>query len=417
MRLIQKTNINYLILSTILFVVAGFISFKLISDIVREETSEKLVINKDRIVKELENGNIVSALPPILEVEEIFTGQSEMVQIKDTVLYDPVEMEEELFREVIAIKNINGITYRITVRQAIVESNDFLNSIGLSLLIVLVLLLISLYFVNRSIARNIWKPFNRNLEELRKFSIQKDDPLKLSPSGIIEFEELNRTISNLTKKVQSDYHSLKEFTENASHEMQTPLTIIQNNLEEAMQTPNIPEEVAARIETVYKAIRRLSKLNKGLLLLTKIENKQFETVEQLKPALIIDELLEQYDSIIQARPLYVAKKMDSDFVVETNSYLLFMVLSNLLSNAIKHSSKGTQIEIVLDSGVLTIENSGPELSVVQEKLFERFFKGDPSSESIGLGLAIVRKICDLSEWSIQYTNEGAKHKVRINFIN
>ncbi|MBL7128238.1 MAG: HAMP domain-containing histidine kinase [Ignavibacteria bacterium] len=414
MKLLQKTGKNYLLFTSILLVVTGCLIYFIMTSIIEEELTDNLYVNKVRITQQIMEGKTVPQLPPIIEIQELDFQQESNFIIKDTNIYDPNEQDFELFKEVTSVEDINGKTYVITVREILLEPEEYLYNIGLSLAIVMILLLFGLFLINKRISRNIWKPFYNNLEILKSYSLEKDNHIRLQSSDINEFTELNFAIEKLTDKIYTDYHTLKEFSENASHEMQTPLAIIQTKLEEAVQAPSLTKQQAGQIKSALAAVQRLSKLNHTLLFLTKLENRQFTDSESINFEDVIDKVLEQFEDFIQLKNLNIKKQLNPT-IIQANPVLMDILLSNLISNAIKHNNPKGILRIELGSNSFTISNTSKPLTQPAEKMFERFVKADQSSKSLGLGLAIVKKICDSNSWKINYTNEGEWHVIKIYF--
>jgi signal transduction histidine kinase len=417
MKLLQRTNRAYLLISTILLLVAGLLLFVLMRQFIGEEADEALQSDKVRISRHLEAGDLpfLSSIPPVLEVETLSSLQAESMRFSDTLMMDPVEQEEEPFRQLVAIETHHGVSYRIIIRQKKLENHDFLNSIGIALGIVLLLLLIGLQLLNRIVSRKIWNPFYENLNKLKAFSLREDQPLALADSDITEFQELKAAIGKLTDKVRSDYQNLKAFSENASHEMQTPLTIIRMKLDEALQDPDLSEEQAQQIQSAYSAADRLSRLNQSLLLLTRIENRQFEETDTFHPSASIRHQLEIMEDFMGVKGIELSVALSDTLLLRANPMLWEVLLSNLLGNAIRHCEEGGQIEIHLSEESLRMSNPGKPLSRSPESLFERFQKGDPASASPGLGLAIVKQICETYGWKITYEVLGSLHTIEIRF--
>ena len=414
MKLLQKSGLYNLLLSSILLLLAGGILYGMLTSIIDEEVTEKLEINAERIAKEIEAGREVPSLPPVIEIEVLEAQNPEKITAKDTLLMDPIEEDLELFRELQLTKTIGDKAFRITVREVILEPHDYLNSIGLSLAVVFILLLIGLFLLNRRISKIVWKPFYQNLEAVKQFSLESAEDLKLQPSSIKEFQELNSTLEKLTGKISADFLSLKEFSENAAHEMQTPLAILQNKLDEALQDPNLGKVQAGIIQSSMAAVQRLSRLNQTLLLLTKLDNRQFSQTESIDLSVQIIQTLDQMDDFVQAKHLQLSHKLES-VSLKANPFLLDTLLNNLIGNAIRHNYEKGQINIELHPKSMQIANTSKVDVAEPEKMFDRFTKAEPSSSSPGLGLAIVRKICGTHNWSVTYRTEGEWHYLKIIF--
>ena len=415
MKLLVKTNRIYLLFTAILLLITGLLLFTLITSVIKTEATEKLTINKERIKRELIQGKHFENLPPVLEVEEIDMMPVQTKIVKDTMLYDPVEEDEELFHEVTSYELVKDKKYKITLRQVILEPHDYYNSIGFVLLCMMLILLLCLLLVNWRISTNLWKPFYYNLELIKQFKIQDNKPIVLQTSDIKEFSELNKAIENFSEKIITDYSALKEFSENASHEMQTPLAVIKSKLEIFLQAESLDEEQAKQIKSAYDSTVRLSKLNKALLLLTQIENRQFAKTENISLTQIIVKQLLLYEDFIAAKNLIIIKKFEHDIKVSTSPILLETLVSNIFNNAIKHNIDGGNLIINLKNQSFSVSNNGKPLLVSPEILFNRFSKADPSSQSLGLGLAICKKICDINNWGIKYTAHDDLHDIQVTF--
>jgi len=323
--------------------------------------------------------------------------------------------KHEMYRQLTSIENLPGKTVKIITRDSLVKNQDFILIITVSVAIVIFLLMITVYFVNTIIMRNVWNPFNENLEILKNFSLENSQPIHLQETNIDEFQELNQSLVKLTEKINSDYSNLKEFTENASHEMQTPLAIMQSKAEMLMQSENLSRSQLQQIKAIYLAGQRLSKLNKTLLLLAKIDNQQYKNKETIDINEAIERQLELFEDFIENKKLKLNKKSTLNTKIEVNPLLFDMVISNLISNAIKHNIEHGNIDILTTDLFISISNSGIPPKLNSTTLFERFKKESSSSNSFGLGLAIVKKVCDNYYWKINHSFIENQHNITIYF--
>lgn len=407
MRLLKKINRIYLVSSAVVLF-AGLVAFYfLINAIASREIIEGLHASEARIVRELGQHKTFPPLYPLMEVKETTRTGPEFV--KDTTIFDPIEGEDEVFKELNTFRKINGKRYHITIRALSVEKKDIVMSIFLSITAIFLLLIGALYFINKRAASTVWRPFYQNLSILKNFSLEENREISLRQTGITEFDELNEVITRLTERVSSDYRSLKEFTENASHEIQTPLSVILINLEEVLQK-NLPEEELTKIYHTYEAAKRLSTLNQHLILLTKIENRQFTAQEMLLNR-VLQKRLEAFKPLIESMRLRVRLEERGDFMVYLHEGLTDILLNNLLSNAINHNMEGGVIRIHISGSGFEICNTGVAEPLSGEEIFDRFVKKD--SQGPGLGLAIVKRICDTHELVISYAFSEGMHCFRI----
>ena len=269
------------------------------------------------------------------------------------------------------------------------------------------------FLVNRYLLRRIWTPFYGTLGAINKFNLQQRVPLERHPSDIDEFASLDEAVNRMTDKIISDYQSLQDFTDNASHEMQTPLAVINSKLDLLLQEEGMNEIQGRHLQAMYDAIGRMSQLNQALLLLTKIGNDQFSNGGKVAlDDLLIKKQL-QLEEFAGARKLTVTSHIEPSQVT-MNAYLADILLNNLLANSVRHNILGGHIHLHLDQERLTISNTGEPLPFPADRIFDRFVKGG-GSEGTGLGLAIVLQICRKHNHSISYVQDGDEHFFTLRF--
>jgi signal transduction histidine kinase len=415
MRLLQKTNRAYFLISGTAFIIAGVVFYFVISFFFRDQLNEKLHHDIKHITRSIKIDGTIPSYYPFIEIREVSGVSERSFRIIDTLIFDKFLRREISFRQISLISNINGKEYFIAARDTLIEEDELLEVIAIVTGSVFILLLVCLYFINRKLSLKIWEPFYKTLDELKEFSHDRPGFKLSSESQLYEFTELNKALEKLTQKVISDYQSLKRFTEDASHEIQTPLAVIQSKLETLMQYPALKKEQAELINSAYVYTLRISKLTQTLLLLTKIANDQFPGKRAINMSELLEEKIMMFEDQITEKSLILNKEIKPECFPETNFFLAESLLINLLGNSVKHNIKGGIINIKLDKDHLEISNRGESLAVPASKLFERFYKSDKSSDSSGLGLAIVREICRLNKWEIKYVYEDNLHKVIVNF--
>jgi signal transduction histidine kinase len=416
MKLLQKTNRAYFIVSGTAFIIAGVVFYFVISFFFKDQLNEKLFHDIRHITRTIKRNGTLPSYYPFIEIREVPGQPTRPYEVKDTsIILDAAEKREILFRQISLVTNINNKEYFIAARDTLLEEDDLLGVIALVTSSFFFLLLVSLYFINRKLSLNIWRPFYNTLDELKGFTYDRSDFKLSSLSQPEEFKELTDALEKLTQKVISDYQSLKRFTEDASHEIQTPLAVIQSKLETLMQYPDLKKEQAEIINSAYSYTLRISKLTKTLLLLTKIANDQFPEKKLVNLSELLKEKIDMFEDHILGKSLSLNKDIAPDCYLETNFFLAESLLINLIGNSVKHSISEGIINIRLDKNHLEISNTGESLSIQTSKLFVRFYKKNQSSDSPGLGLAIVNEICSLNKWDISYVYEDNLHKVVVKF--
>lgn len=331
-------------------------------------------------------------------------------------VYSKKENETESYRRLDFPVKLNGTTYIATVRKSQQETEDIIQLVLAITISVIIFLLLVLIIANRFVLGKLWMPFYDTLNQMRRFNLSSKKKISLQNTNIDEFTQLNEAVLLMTGKILSDYESLKSFTENASHEIQTPLAIMKAKIELLAQSEHLDENQINVLQTLNVAVTRLSKLNRSLLLLAKIENQQLEETELVNISTIVKRHLENFEELAESKKIRIEKNIEENVYVKSNESLIEILVSNILVNAIKHNVAKGKIEINLNHNRLMVSNSGIPPATEPSKLFERFRKDSNAEDSLGLGLSITKKICDFSAFSVSYFFENKMHIIKIVFL-
>ena len=418
MKLLRRTFRNYILYSTLLLLVCVPLFYFFIRQLFIEEMEEDLFHHKLNFLntakyiatdKELKAYQLLN--------EEFLLSEPEQWPIQDSLFsyeaYDSVENEIVPFRALRCGITIQDKNYQLIIRESIVGDLDLVERIVIIQIGLLTLLLTGFILINQNLSKKIWSPFYAILEKLKQYQIDKDTQIKLPPSDTTEFEDLRITVEQLVSKNRNAYLSQKEFTENASHELQTPLAIFQSKLELLMQTHNITREQADLISDLSNANDRIARLNKNLLLLSKIENNQFPSKQPVLLKEAVEKTLYLYKEKAEVKKMKTTVTDESETKVNVNPTLLDILLSNLISNGLKHSPEESELKIHIEKNTLHILNQGEPLKN-PEKLFQRFNRESRTATGSGLGLAIVKEICDVEGFKIDYNFNG-QHGFKVTF--
>lgn len=406
-RLIRK----YLLISILIVFLLGCISHFLIFRFFIHYSSDKMLKDQKARIENFIDLNdtlpLASTLvlkPARIEEQEIDASQLLSKEIfKDTVMYSEETGAFTPYRQLyfsVSYKNEHRL---ININQPMMVSDDLLYAIISSLLILLILLILFTYVIEYLLKRNIWKPLNYNLKKLYEYDLKANTVLELKNPGIKEFDEMNDMILRMVDKINADYENSRLFTEDASHEMQTPLSIIKSKMDLLMQNPSLMqnEENEKSIKAISRAVSRLSRLNKSLLLITKINNNQYEEKRNIR----LDEQLKIYltdlEELFEAKELIVKTNIQPCNLY-MNPNLMDILLSNLLSNTIRHNLPRGWISISLTDNQLAISNTNSGKTEETANLFNRITFHNKSEDSLGLGLNIVKSICDNNDFDIRY---------------
>ncbi len=414
MKLLKKMNAMFLITSLSVMFLMGTVLTLVLSYVTEDQIQDQLKHSYKRILNQIEAGRDVHSLLPFFEIDTIAV-QPETIFYTKSVVKEALDKKPERFKQLTGITTINGVTYRVIVRISELETEDYNESIITVVLIAILIMIAVLFFVNRRISASVWKDFYHNLSVMKRFSLQNLEPVALKTTNITEFDELNHVLDALTRKVITDYQNLKQFSEDASHELQTPLAIIRSKLESLIDGNSLNMVQIEKLQGIYQTVNRLTRLNKDLLLLTKVENNQFVANESISINAIIRDRISDWYEIVELKNFELHWIESDEIWARINPFLAETAVSNLFSNAINHTPQGGKINIVSVGSTITFSNTGSEPIANSESIFNRFHKASASSQSVGLGLAIVNKIAEANHITVTYRFNENMHHFTLNF--
>lgn len=309
--------------------------------------------------------------------------------------YEPVRLLETAFRQ-------NGFYYKMTLYTSMVEEDDLIRNLLYSLLFLYLGLMASIIILNNLILRKIWKPFYRLLSQLKNFSIEKNEQVYFEETKIEEFTLLKESMEKMLKKSQTSYKNQKQFIENAAHELQTPLAISMNKLELLIENNKFDKAQIETLASVLNNLERLTRFNKSLLLLSKIENKQYTDEDSIPINSLIKEILLDFEDLAHHHRISFELRENAALNFKMNRSLAIILFTNLIKNALLHGPKNNTIEIEIGKNSVSIKNDGTEKGLDENKLFQRFHKQSTAKNSSGLGLAICKAITDKYGLELSY---------------
>ncbi|WP_158607137.1 sensor histidine kinase [Pontibacter oryzae] len=410
MKLLHKTTLLYLLATTLILVAAGVTLMLVLRGLVDDEIDEELRLQYDLIVEQIRGGELPNV--PLTTIAQVSQGPTAEL-FGDSLVYDRVQHLHEEYKYLRKTSTINGQNYQIMVMDAHVGWQEFFRTIFLVFLVMAASLVLAGAIINYLAARSIWRPFFQNLNILKQFSVSAPQPMQLQKSSIREFEELREVLEEMTHKSWQEFSSLREFTENASHETQTPLAIIRSKLDRLSQYP-VSEEMAEHIVHAKSGVDRLSRMNKSLLLLAKLDNNAFTDKQELNLCEKLQEQAGQMEELFTLRNITLELSCER-VRMRANTYLCEVLISNLLANAVHYTPEGGTVSGALTKDKLVFRNTGQPIGLDSAQLFKRFRKGQQSNHSTGLGLAIVQQICQVHGWRVNYGYQTGWHTFTISF--
>lgn len=340
-------------------------------------------------------------------------------EYSDVMMYmqdaDDKEPELEPVRMLTTAFENHGNYYELKIINSMVEEDDLVEEMVYDAIWLYLLLIICIVLINNFVLQRLWKPFYSLLHQLRDYRIGTSKSFPDVNTKTKEFIDLQNAVTILLQQNIETYEQQKQFIGNASHELQTPLAIATNKLELLIERGTLQNEDAGNIAEVMNIIERLVRLNKSLLLLTKIENKQFLNDQTVLFNEIVHQNVFDLEEMAEFKSVKISIEESSDLSIKMDSSLAGIVVSNLIRNAIFHNIENGTVTIMISKSAIKISNSGNTKSLNSQKLFTRFYKSENEQGGTGLGLAIVKAICERYCFSISYYFENNLHHFEIRF--
>lgn len=354
---------------------------------------------------------VLDRIQPGFSFEEATTHRPD--SLYTIIRFDTFMNDREQFRCLLTDISIHGSLYRVLIETNMEEIDETIAAIAAVTVFFIILLLAGLIYLNRRTALRIWKPFYGTLAGLRGFRLESGVPATLPTSEVTEFTDLNASLVSLMDGSLAAYRQQKEFTENASHELQTPLAVVKSKLDMLLQSQSLDAAQLKTVEDAYQAINRVSRINKNLLLLARIEHVQFEETSRIAVGETLASLAEQFEDRFESNGLHYSASVGA-FSVEANAVLFEILLTNLLVNAVRYTTAGGVVSVELKDNKLLFSNTG-DAALQQQNLFRRFAQASAAHAGSGLGLAIAREICERYGWQIGYRYSGDMHHFELSF--
>lgn len=416
MRLFTLYNRVLLITSMVGLLIIGYLFYNTLSTYLNKQIDNYLV---EELLEVRDYTSKKQDFPAHSEFDDLVIAYHKISRISkkrhfgDTIFFNSKKGVKETGRYLEEDLVMAGQKYNITIIASKVAHMDQARSIFLVIILPVLGLLVMLWAVNRYMMKRIWVPFNQLLLNLKSFNVNKEQGFEQVNTSIVEFRELNDAIVDISQRVKSDYREIRMFTENASHEMMTPIAVINSKLDMMLQSSELSEEQSRNLVDLYRATGKLTKLNQSLLLLVKIDNNLLRDREQLDLRQMVEEKIQYFQEFTQKKSITVNANL-KDKELWMSRYLADILLDNLIGNAIRHNYKGGQIGIELNSEQLSVFNTSEAGALDETEAFERFYKS-PSSEGMGLGLTIVKQIVELHGFHISYSYADAMHTFSVIF--
>ena len=410
MKLLTKTSLNFISASVIFFLLGSVAMYFSVRNIIAEDLQNRLLQQQKDFFYNADQNNLTDLSSKLVFIQ--ITDKEIIHSFSDTVLI--VNDSYILYRKLQFSYLKDEQYYNVSILKNQSQSDSLIKKIVIMNVGFAMLFFLIMFFVNRHSIKSALSVFYSTIRKLEDFELSKLQTLTLETAEVQEIKKLNEVFEKMATQIYNDFEAQKEYTENVSHELQTPLAIISSKADELMQADNLSKEQMEQLELLLETTNRLSKINQALIFLTKIDNRFYTQGSSFSLNDLIKEKLQIFETAIQDKYLKLELDLLDVTQVYMNPYLAETLIINLIKNAIIHNSNGGLLRIHLSNNILSISNSGSPLSFPEKDIFKRFTRSENSKKNLGIGLSIVQRICELYTFKIAHTYTNV-HQFKIIF--
>lgn len=376
------------------------------------EDYSELIIIRSLAGKELPSSDSGSNNQYFLrEVSEAYVRTRERIRYQDTMVYIAEKKETEPARILTTIfRNDAGQYYELSVSTPTIEKQDLRESIFYLLIGLFVILLVTILIINIWVFYRSMKPFYVLLHWLGDYRLGQTHKPLYNPTHTSEFQKLNDTVIRFAQHSEEVFQQQKQFIGNASHEIQTPLAVCRNRLEMLMEDETLTEQQLGEIIKTYETLEYVSKLNKSLLLLSKIDNHQYSETSKVCLNDVLHSLIPDFEEVYAFKEVSLSLEENARLCADMNEVLATVLMTNLLKNAFVHNVEDGSIRITINKESICFSNTGTLVALDEKRVFERFYQGNKKEGSTGLGLAIANAVCRQFKLELKYVFKDGMHQ-------
>lgn len=415
MRLLHVINLRLSLLATLILLFWSVFFYYTIINEVNDEVDDSLEDYAEMIIiRSVRNEPLPTASSGsnnqffLREITPAYATQVPHVRYEDRDVFIDEKDEFEPARVLTYIfQNDEGKYFELEVSTPHIDKDDLRAAIFYWVIFLFIMILLCILLLNLWTIRHSMRPLQRLLRWLDKYRIGENSQPLNNPTKIYEFKKLNEVVTESIQRTEETYKQQKMFVENASHEVQTPLAICNSRLEMLLEDSSLTEQQMEEIVKTRQTLEQLSRMNRSLLLLTKIDNGQFTNMVEVSLNEQIQQLLPDYEMVYASKNVRLTTEINGAFSVRMDESLAQTLVSNLLKNAYVHNRDGGTINIIVTANSVAFKNTGQEKPLNKDHIFERFYHSSGDKQSMGLGLAVVKAICQRHHIQVKYDfNEG-----------
>ncbi|MDZ7682735.1 MAG: HAMP domain-containing sensor histidine kinase [Fodinibius sp.] len=439
MKLNNKILLSNLVLSVVIFLLTSIGMYYLVNDTVYDELDNHLLQHKIDLMNQVE-GDPAS----VKQIQKLGgLGSYEWIDIypyEGTVklnannfatldtMRNPNEVGPDSYRRLATTISVNDRYYTVKIYEEVAAWQNISMTILVSVLAALLIWILLLYLLNQMVFDRILTPFYDTVDTLETISDPTDFEERFPDSTTYEIDVLNKALNTMMNEIRSSFEDQKKFIQNASHELLTPLSIIRQKAEKILSNSDkCDQQTLKAASEIQQTAVRLSRLSNALLLISRVENKQYELDEQVDITAVTDEVLEELEDFISLKNIVIEKGFKNEITVEGNKELIHSAIYNIVQNAVKFSPENSTIHIWTKGRAgheeLIISDQGPGIpQELKGSVFDRFKKGQGTSNKLGknngngLGLSLVKSICKLHGFGYRAENSnGSGANITLQF--
>ena len=376
------------------------------------EDYSELIIVRSLAGKELPSSDSGSNNQYFLrEVTDAYVRTRDRIRYQDTMVYIVEKKETEPARILTTIfRNDAGQYYELSVSTPTIEKQDLRESIFYLLIGLFVILLVTILIINIWVFYRSMKPFYVLLHWLGDYRLGQTHKPLYNPTHTSEFQKLNDTVIRFAQHSEEVFQQQKQFIGNASHEIQTPLAVCRNRLEMLMEDETLTEQQLGEIIKTYETLEYVSKLNKSLLLLSKIDNHQYSETSKVCLNDVLHSLIPDFEEVYAFKEVSLSLEENARLCADMNEVLATVLMTNLLKNAFVHNVEDGSIRITINRDSICFSNTGTLVALDEKRVFERFYQGNKKEGSTGLGLAIANAVFRQFKLELKYVFKDGMHQ-------
>ena len=410
-KLLSKTTLFYLVFTFLAFFLSAVYLTQEAEEFIHDELQHRFNYTEKKVMRQIRAGNYPEKLPSnvlLFQLEKKPDLTADPVY-SDTLVYNSELEEMQLLRKKTIVFEEESKYYKLIIYKSLEDFYRLKNDIFGALIPAFFILAIAIVLFNSLLSGSLFKPFNKILSQMRTYKVGIGAGIKSVNTSTTEFRKMQQLYHEMVERIEHEYRNLKEYTENMAHEMQTPLTVIRNKTENLIADEDLMQKHFSTVKIIYDETNHLSKLGNTLNLITKIENQEFNNAVCIPTRAVIEKHLEAISEVAKLKSLEIKKELSQEHILFIDPFLLDIILKNVLRNAVRYGSEDGPIKIKTTADSLSVSNFGPPLDVSSERLFERFYRKNGTRASQGLGLSLVKKICELNNLKISYEYGNNQH--------